>query len=73
MGGSVDERKNSRQHLDKIAARTDACLTFLNDWYVWQTKKCLIINITVNGVTECLYVLVATRWSNIAEMPREIV
>ena len=31
MGGSEDERKNSRQHLDKIVREIDKCLMLLND------------------------------------------
>ena len=31
LGGSEDERKNSRQHLDKIVREIDKCLMLLND------------------------------------------
>lgn len=31
LGGSEEERRNSRQHLDKIVREIDKCLMLLND------------------------------------------
>ena len=31
LGGSEDERKNSRQHLDKIVREIDKCIALINE------------------------------------------